>query len=56
MASAKYLFPLDVDAADLAVPANVYESKYKQLPREEILPALLLVNLPWLRSTIQLYI
>lgn len=39
--AAKYLFPLDVDAADLAVPANVYESKYKQLPREEILPALL---------------
>jgi hypothetical protein len=39
--AAKYLFPLDVDAADLAVPADVYASKYKQLPREEILPALL---------------
>jgi hypothetical protein len=39
--AAKYLFPLDVDAADLAVPADVYASKYKLLPREEILPALL---------------
>jgi hypothetical protein len=39
--AAKYLFPLDVDFADLAVPADVYASKYKQLPREEILPALL---------------
>ena len=39
--AAKYLFPLDVDSADLAVPVDVYVSKYKQLPREEILPALL---------------
>lgn len=39
--AAKYLFPLDVDSADLAVPADVYRSKYTQLPREEILPALL---------------
>ena len=39
--AAKYLFPLDVDSADLAVPTDVYVSKYKQLPREEILPALL---------------
>ena len=39
--AAKYLFPLDVDFADLAVPAEVYASKYKQLSREEILPALL---------------
>src|SRR5258705_10688704 len=39
--AAKYLFPLDVDSADLAVPVDVYASKYKQLPREEILPALL---------------
>jgi hypothetical protein len=39
--AAKYLFPLDVDSADLVVPADVYASKYKQLPREEILPALL---------------
>jgi hypothetical protein len=39
--AAKYLFPLDLDSADLAVPASVYAGKYKQLPREEILPALL---------------
>ena len=39
--AAKYLFPLDVDFADLAVPADVYASKYKHLPREEILPTLL---------------
>ena len=39
--AAKYLFPLDVGSADLAVPEDVYASKYKQLPREEILPALL---------------
>lgn|SRR5512135_983491 len=39
--AAKYLFPLDAGFADLAVPADVYESKYKRLPREEILPALL---------------
>jgi hypothetical protein len=39
--AAKYLFPLDVDYADLAVPADVYGSKYKHLAREEILPALL---------------
>ena len=39
--AAKYLFPLDVDSANLAVPADVYASKYEQLPREEILPALL---------------
>ena len=39
--AAKYVFPLDVDSADLAVPADVYASKFEQLPREEILPALL---------------
>jgi hypothetical protein len=39
--AAKYLFPLDVGAADLAVPADIYASKYKQLSKEEILPALL---------------
>lgn len=39
--AAKYLFPLDVDAADLALPEDLYASKYKQLSREEILPALL---------------
>jgi hypothetical protein len=39
--AAKYLFPLDVDYADLAVPAAVYERKYKQLSSGEMLPALL---------------
>ena len=39
--AAKYLFPLDVDSADLAVPAHLYARKYKQLSSEEILPALL---------------
>jgi len=39
--AAKYLFPLDVDSADLAVPADVYANKYKQLSSEEILPTLL---------------
>lgn len=39
--AAKYLFPLDVGGADLAMPAEVYASKYKDLSREEILPALL---------------
>ena len=39
--TARYLFPLDVDSADLALPADVYASKYKELPREEMLPALL---------------
>ena len=39
--AAKYLFPLDVDYADLAIPADLYESKYKQLSSGERLPALL---------------
>jgi len=39
--AAKYLFPLDVAGADLALPTEVYASKYKNLPTEEILPALL---------------
>ena len=39
--TAKYLFPLDVDYADLAIPADLYESKYKQLSSGERLPALL---------------
>lgn len=38
---AKYLFALDVGYAGLAVPADVYKSKYENLPRNEILPALL---------------
>lgn len=39
--AAKYLFPLDVDYADLTVPADIYESKYKHLSSGEMLPALL---------------
>ena len=39
--AAKYLFPLDVDHGDFAVPADVWEAKYKKLPAEEILPKLL---------------
>ena len=39
--AATYLFPLDVAGADLALPTEVYASKYKNLPRGEILPALL---------------
>ena len=39
--AAKYLFPLDVDYADLAVPADVYRRKYKHLAKDEILPSLL---------------
>ena len=39
--AAKYFFPLDVDRADLAVPAELWESKYSSMPLDEILPALL---------------
>src|SRR5262245_53169180 len=39
--AAKYLFPLDVDYADLAVPVDVYRRKYKHLSKNEILPVLL---------------
>ena len=39
--AAKYLFPLDVDHGDFAVPADLWEAKYKKLPVEEILPKLL---------------
>ncbi len=39
--AAKYLFPLDLDHAHLALPANLWENKYSHLPRENILPALL---------------
>jgi hypothetical protein len=38
---ARYLFPLDVAYADLAVPADIHESKYQQLSSAELLPALL---------------
>ena len=39
--AAKYLFPLDVAYADLAVPADIHEAKYQQLSSAEMLPALL---------------
>jgi hypothetical protein len=39
--AAKYFFPLDVDRADLAVPVELWESKYSRVPLDEILPALL---------------
>ncbi len=39
--AAKYLFALDADHAHLAVPVDLWESKYSKLPREKILPALL---------------
>jgi hypothetical protein len=39
--TAKYLFPLDVDHGDFAIPADVWEAKYKKLSAEEILPKLL---------------
>ncbi len=39
--AAKYLFPLDVAYADLAVPADIHESKYQQLSSAEVYPALL---------------
>ena len=39
--AAKYLFPLDVAYADLAVPADIHEGKYQQLSSAEMLPALL---------------
>ena len=39
--AARYFFPLDVDHADLAVPAALWESKYSKMPMDEILSALL---------------
>jgi hypothetical protein len=39
--AARYLFPLDADHAHLAVPLRLWESKYSNLPGEELLPALL---------------
>lgn len=39
--AARYLFALDLDHAHLALPADLWEKKYSQLPREKILPALL---------------
>lgn len=39
--AARYLFPLDVGEARLAIPADVYAGKYDGLNIEEILPRLL---------------
>lgn len=39
--AARYLFPLDADHAHLAIPLELWESKYSKLPREKLLPALL---------------
>ena len=38
--AARYLFPLDADHAHLGVPKEVWNKKYKDLPPEEIFPAL----------------
>ena len=40
--AAKYLFPLDADHAHLAIPMELWATKYSKLPSEQILPALLL--------------
>src|SRR5262245_10599290 len=39
--AAKYLFPLDADHAHLAIPMELWASKYSKLPSEQVLPALL---------------
>jgi len=39
--AARYLFPLDLDHAHLAIPAELWEKKYRGLPKDNILPALL---------------
>jgi hypothetical protein len=39
--AAKYLFPLDADHAQLAVPVEIWNEKIRNLPGEQILPALL---------------
>jgi len=39
--AAKYLFPLDADHAHLAVPNELWATKYSELPSEQLLPALL---------------
>jgi hypothetical protein len=38
--AARYLFPLDADHAHLGVPKSAWNNKYKNLPPEEIFPAL----------------
>jgi len=39
--SAKYLFALDVDRANLAVPSDLWETKYRKLPSDSVLSDLL---------------
>jgi hypothetical protein len=39
--AAKYLFPLDADHAHLAVPLDVWNTKFRDADRAKILPALL---------------
>jgi hypothetical protein len=39
--AAKYLFPLDADHAHLAIPMELWATKYGKLPSEQILSALL---------------
>jgi len=39
--AAKFLFPLDADHAHLGVPMEVWNNKYKNLPVEQIFPAIL---------------
>ena len=39
--AAKYLFPLDADHAHLAIPMELWATKYSKLPSEQILSALL---------------
>ena len=39
--AARYLFPLDADHAHLAIPLELWQSKYSKLPREQLLSSLL---------------
>src|SRR5215510_13100672 len=39
--AAKYLFPRDADHAHLAIPMELWVTKYSKLPTEQVLPALL---------------
>ena len=39
--AAKFLFPLDADHAHLGVPMEVWNNKYKNLPLEQVFPAIL---------------
>lgn len=39
--AARYIFPLDLDHAHLAVPKTSWREKYRDLPSEQILPAMI---------------